>query len=163
MNIRIGYGYDIHRLVDGNEIILAGLKFKSDKKILAHSDGDIILHSLSQAILSSLGKEDIGYYFPDDKKETENISSKEILLFALEQLKKEDYKINNVVITIITQTPKINPIGDKIKESISNLLNIDKSLVAIHANTKERCGEVGKKEAIECICNLCIIQEGFHG
>ena len=155
-DFRIGYGYDIHRLEKGNKIILGGVSFDCDYQINAHSDGDIILHTISQAILSSLSKNDIGFYFPDNSKKTENINSKEILDFVISLLQKEKYEINNISLTIITEVPKINPIRDILKKSLCSLLKIEDTKIAIHANTKEKCGEVGKKEAIECVCVLSI-------
>ena len=155
---KVGFGYDIHRLKKGTNIVLGGLSFPSTKKIVAHSDGDIILHSLSNALLSSIGKEDIGYFFNDQKEETKNMSSKDILSFSLDLLNKEGYKLNNVVITIITQEPKINPIRGKLLSSLSSLLSVDKKDISIHAGTKESCGEVGLGKAIECYSTISVIK-----
>ena len=157
-DIKIGFGYDIHRLIKGNSITLGGLSFPSKKMIDAHSDGDIILHSLSNAILSSVGKEDIGYFFSDQKEETKDMPSTKILSLSLDLLKKEGYKLNNVVITIITQEPKINPIREQIVSSLSKLLNINISNIAVHSGTKESCGEVGKGKAIECYSTISVIK-----
>ena len=157
---RIGFGYDIHRLVKGDNITLGGVSFKSNKKILAHSDGDIVLHSLSNAILSSIGLNDIGTYFKDTSNDTLNLDSKKILSFALEKLNKENYTINNVVITIITQTPKINPIVNQLIDSISKLLSVETKDVAIHAGTKEKLDSVGKGRAIECYSVISIVKRG---
>lgn len=159
-DIKVGYGYDIHRLVKGKEIILAGVSLPSKKKILAHSDGDIILHSLSNAILSSIGENDIGFYFNENSIETLNIDSKKILSFALDKLKSASYKINNVVITLVTQETKIRPIRSQLVSSLSNLLSIESSNIAVHAGTKEKLDSVGKGKAIECYSLVLVSKRG---
>lgn len=157
-DIKIGFGYDIHRLIKGSRITLGGLSFPSNKMIDAHSDGDIILHSLSNAILSSIGKEDIGFFFSDKKEETKNMPSTKILSFSLDLLKKEGYKLNNVVITIVTKEPKITPIREQLISNLSKLLNIKSNQIAVHSGTKESCGEIGKGKAIECYVTVSVIK-----
>ena len=158
-DFRVGYGYDIHRLIDGDYILLATVKVKADKKIDAHSDGDILLHALSQAILSSLGKEDIGFYFPDDTSKTKDMSSLDILNLALKFLKEENYVINNVVIDIILEKPKLKDYKVEIKEKVCSLLNVDKSSIAINCNTHEKVDSVGENKAIETVVVLTIRKE----
>lgn len=155
-DFKVGYGYDIHRLIDGEYILLATIKVKADKRIDAHSDGDIILHALSSAILSSLGKEDIGFYFPDDIDKTKDMSSLDILNLALKFLKEEEYVINNVVIDIILEKPKLKEYKSEIKEKISTLLNVDKRCVAINCNTHEKVDSIGENKAIETVVVLTI-------
>lgn len=157
-DFRVGFGYDIHRLIEGEYILLGTIKVKADKKIDAHSDGDIILHSLSQAILSSLGKEDIGTYFPDTIDKTKDMSSVDILNFALELLNKEEFKINNVVIDIVLEKPKLKDYKSMIKEKISKLLNVDKEKIAINCNTHEKVDSVGKNDAIVVYTVISIIK-----
>ena len=145
----VGFGYDIHRLCRGEYILLAGIKVKAEKRIIAHSDGDIVFHSLSQAILSALGKEDIGTYFPDYEKKTLNMDSSMIVSLAVKMMSEEGYRVNNVVIDIVLQSPKLKDYKEKIKEKISSVLSVDKKRVAINANTHERVDSVGKEKAIE--------------
>ena len=145
----VGFGYDIHRLCRGEYILLAGIKVKAEKRIIAHSDGDIVFHSLSQAILSALGKEDIGTYFPDYEKKTLNMDSSMIVSLAVKMMSEEGYRVNNVVIDIVLQSPKLKDYKEKIKEKISSALSVDKKRVAINANTHERVDSVGKEKAIE--------------
>ena len=144
----VGFGYDIHRLCRGEYILLAGIKVKAEKRIIAHSDGDIVFHSLSQAILSALGKEDIGTYFPDYEKKTLNMDSSMIVSLAVKMMSEEGYRVNNVVIDIVLQSPKLKDYKEKIKEKISSILSVDKKRVAINANTHERVDSVGKEKAI---------------
>lgn len=158
-DFRVGFGYDIHRLIDGDHLLLATVSIPHDKKIDAHSDGDIVLHSLSQAILSSLGKEDIGTYFPDNLEETKNLSSTKILSFSLNLLKEEGYRINNVVIDIILERPKLKDYKKQIKDKLSLFLNIPSSSIAVNANTHEKVDSLGKNEAVVVYTNLSIIKD----
>lgn len=154
----VGFGYDIHRLCRGEYILLAGIKVKAEKRIVAHSDGDIVFHSLSQAILSALGKEDIGTYFPDYEKKTLNMDSSMIVSLAVKMMSEEGYRVNNVVIDIVLQSPKLKDYKEKIKEKISSVLSVDKKRVAINANTHERVDSVGKEKAIEVYSVVSLVK-----
>lgn len=154
----VGFGYDIHRLCRGEYILLAGIKVKAEKRIIAHSDGDIVFHSLSQAILSALGKEDIGTYFPDYEKKTLNMDSSMIVSLAVKMMSEEGYRVNNVVIDIVLQSPKLKDYKEKIKEKISSVLSVDKKRVAINANTHERVDSVGKEKAIEVYSVISLVK-----
>lgn len=154
----VGFGYDIHRLCRGESILLAGIKVKAEKRIIAHSDGDIVFHSLSQAILSALGKEDIGTYFPDYEKKTLNMDSSMIVSLAVKMMSEEGYRVNNVVIDIVLQSPKLKDYKEKIKEKISSVLSVDKKRVAINANTHERVDSVGKEKAIEVYSVVSLVK-----
>ena len=154
----VGFGYDIHRLCRGEYILLAGIKVKAEKRIIAHSDGDIVFHSLSQAILSALGKEDIGTYFPDYEKKTLNMDSSMIVSLAVKMMSEEGYRVNNVVIDIVLQSPKLKDYKEKIKEKISFVLSVDKKRVAINANTHERVDSVGKEKAIEVYSVVSLVK-----
>ena len=154
----VGFGYDIHRLCRGEYILLAGIKVKAEKRIIAHSDGDIVFHSLSQAILSALGKEDIGTYFPDYEKKTLNMDSSMIVSLAVKMMSEEGYRVNNVVIDIVLQSPKLKDYKEKIKEKISSALSVDKKRVAINANTHEKVDSVGKEKAIEVYSVISLVK-----
>ena len=154
----VGFGYDIHRLCRGEYILLAGIKVKAEKRIIAHSDGDIVFHSLSQAILSALGKEDIGTYFPDYEKKTLNMDSSMIVSLVVKMMSEEGYRVNNVVIDIVLQSPKLKDYKEKIKEKISSVLSVDKKRVAINANTHERVDSVGKEKAIEVYSVVSLVK-----
>ena len=154
----VGFGYDIHRLCRGEYILLAGIKVKAEKRIIAHSDGDIVFHSLSQAILSALGKEDIGTYFPDYEKKTLNMDSSMIVSLAVKMMSEEGYRVNNVVIDIVLQSPKLKDYKEKIIEKISSVLSVDKKRVAINANTHERVDSVGKEKAIEVYSVVSLVK-----
>lgn len=156
---RVGFGYDIHRLIPGDGLILGGFKVPADVRCDAHSDGDLVFHAISDAILSSLGKNDIGYYFPDNSLETLNLDSINIVKKALEFLKEDRYIINNVTVTIILEFVKLKDYKDKIKESVAKALSISEDRVAIHAKTKEKLDAVGQGKAIETYASILISKE----
>ncbi len=156
---RIGNGIDFHQMEKHNEeqwITLGGLKVKSFYKIIAHSDGDIILHALSDAILGACGEADIGFYFPDTKAENKDLNSVLILNQALEIMKQKHYKIENIDITIVSEEPKINPLRNEIKKRIAELCNLNIEQISIKATTTEKMGFLGRKEGIACFANVLI-------
>lgn len=157
MDIRTGFGYDIHTLKPGTSIRLGGVDIPSEFSIVAHSDGDLVYHALAQAIFSSLGLEDIGTYFPDTSTKTLNMDSILLVKESLDQLHKKGYSISNVVVDIVTEVPKLKPYKSAIKSSIATLLGLKEDRIAVHANTSEKVGPVGEKKAIECYCQLLII------
>ena len=157
-NIRIGYGYDMHKLTSGTYIILGGIKIDSDYSIIAHSDGDILLHTLSDAIYGSLAKGDIGTHFPSDKTNL-NISSLEIIQHACGLLKDSNYKINNTDITILLENPFLQPFIDEMRQSLSKILSIDKSKISIKSSTSQKIGLVGENKAIICYATILISNE----
>lgn len=159
MDFRTGFGYDIHRLKEGNGFPLASLLIPSEYGIDAHSDGDIVYHALAQALFSSVGLEDIGTYFPDTKKETENMDSSLLVSRALEEVRKRGYRISNVVLAIVLEKPKLKPYKEEIKKNVAKILSLDLERIAVHANTSEKVGPVGEGKAIECYCQLLIYKD----
>lgn len=161
MDIRTGFGYDIHRLekTESGFFYLGQVKIEGEFKVVAHSDGDVLLHSLSNAILSGLGREDIGYYFPDTKDETKNMCSLDILAFALAEMNKEGYKISNVVVDVLLEKPKLKPYRMMIKEKLSQFLNIDISRIGFACNTGERVDAVGNSQAVIVYSQVLLIKE----
>ena len=149
-NIRIGIGYDVHQLQSGLPFILGGVKLESDKGIVAHSDGDILYHSIADALLGAAALGDIGRFFPDDDPKYQNMDSKVILLDVMSRLKKMSYSIVNIDATIVLERPKLNPLISKIKSSVSNCLSIDLDQLNIKATTSERMGFVGKEKGVAC-------------
>lgn len=159
-DIRTGFGYDIHRLVNvpGN-ILLSTVKIPSNKTVDAHSDGDVLLHSLSNALYSSIGKNDIGYYFPDNIEKTKNMNSVMILESALNSIRELHYKIQNVTIDIHLEKPKLMNYREEIRTALSQLLAISKDRVAVHFNTGEGLAEVGQERAIIVYSQVCILKD----
>ncbi len=152
----VGIGFDVHRLVPGRKLFLAGLRIKSKLGTLGHSDGDPVLHSVTDAILGACKMGDIGQMFSDKSKKFKNIRSTIILKHVVKQIKSEGYFINNIDINIITQTPKIKNFKNKMVNNIANLCEISKDQINIKGKTTEKLGVIGKEKAIACevICSV---------
>ncbi len=146
---RIGNGYDIHRLVEGRELVIGGVKITHEKGLLGHSDADVLVHAIIDAFLGALALDDIGTLFPDTDPKYKNIDSTVLLKHVYEIVKKEGYEINNIDSNIIAQTPKMMPYIPKMKEILSEILDINPSNISIKAKTKEKLDAVGENRAIE--------------
>lgn len=156
--IKIGFGRDIHSLskLEGRELVLGGIKIPFEKKVIAHSDGDVLYHALAEAILGALGKGDLGIYFPENDDKYDNFDSRKIVLKTLKFLSSMHYKINNVDISIICEKPKLRPYIKYIKESVQKLLSLTEDCVSIKAQTNEKIDGVGEGLAIEVIAVILI-------
>jgi len=146
----VGIGFDVHRLVPGRKLYLAGLKIKSKLGTLGHSDGDPVLHAITDAILGACQMGDIGQMFSDKSKKFKNIRSTILLKEVIEKIKKKGYFINNIDINIITQTPKIKNLKNKMIKNIANICKISQNKINIKGKTTEKLGVVGKEKAIAC-------------
>lgn len=146
-NLRIGHGYDVHRLGEKRDLILGGVKIPSDKGCIAHSDGDVLIHAICDALLGAANLGDIGRHFPDSDPQYKNIASTVLLGEVQKILKDKGYHINNIDSTICLQKPKISPFIEDIQSNLSGLLgNIP---VSVKATTTEKLGFVGNQEGIE--------------
>ncbi len=152
----IGIGFDVHRLVSKRKLYLAGLKIKSKLGTLGHSDGDPVLHSITDAILGACQMGDIGQMFSNKRKNLKNIRSTILLKKVINQIKLKGYFINNIDLNIITQTPKINNLKKKMINNISQLCEVSKNQINIKGKTTEKLGVIGKEKAIACevICSV---------
>ena len=148
--INVGIGFDVHRLVSKRKLYLAGLKIKSTLGTLGHSDGDPVLHSITDAILGACRLGDIGQMFSDKSKKFKNIRSTIMLKQVIEKVKSSGYFINNIDINIITQTPKIKNLKNKMIDSIAKICEISKDRINIKGKTTEKLGVIGKEKAIAC-------------
>jgi 2-C-methyl-D-erythritol 2,4-cyclodiphosphate synthase len=144
--MKVGIGYDVHKLVEGRRLILGGVDVPFERGLLGHSDGDVLLHAICDALLGAAGKGDIGQHFPDTDPEYKDISSL-ILLEKVKGLIKE-YKINNIDSIVIAQEPKLASYLKKMKENIAKVLKIDKGKINIKATTTEGLGSMGRGEGI---------------
>jgi 2-C-methyl-D-erythritol 2,4-cyclodiphosphate synthase len=150
MRIKVGLGYDIHRLENNGEfIVLAGIKIPYHKKFIAHSDGDVLIHAIIDSILGAMGEKDIGSHFPDDDMKYQNIDSMILLKETIKIMNGKGYEITNIDCTIVAEEPKINPYVDKMKENLSLVLNVSAEAISIKAKTNEKIGEIGRGEAIK--------------
>jgi 2-C-methyl-D-erythritol 2,4-cyclodiphosphate synthase len=148
--VRIGFGSDFHKLKKGRKLYLGGVEIPFEKGSLGHSDGDVVLHALTDAILGSISKGDIGDHFRDSDPKWKDKRSEIFLKYALKLLKEQNYKIENVDITLILEKPKLFNYKEQIRKNISLLLGIDESCVSFKAKTKEGVGAIGKGDALEC-------------
>ena len=153
---RSGIGFDLHKYEDGTGMVLGGFKINCGFKIIAHSDGDVLLHSIADSILGASGLGDIGKYFSDQDDKNKNLDSSEIIRFCLEKLNELNLEIYNIDATIICEEPKINPHRDNILKSLSTLLKIPVNKIGLKATTSEKIGIIGKNQAIavQTIVNL---------
>ena len=146
--MRIGHGYDVHRLTENRRLILGGVVIPHDKGLLGHSDADVLIHSVMDSILGALALGDIGKFFPDTSDEYKDIDSMKLLSSVYEMMSKRGYKISNIDATIIAQKPKLAPYIDKMRENIASVLHCDINRVNVKATTEERLGFTGSEEGI---------------
>ena len=151
-----GIGFDIHRLIKNKKLYLGGIKIPFHSGLKGHSDGDVILHSITDALLGAMRKKDIGTFFPDNEKKYKNIRSPKMLKPVIDILNKNNFYINNLDINLICEKPKVSKYRIKIINFLSNLLNLDKNLINLKGKTVEKLGLIGKEKAIACevICSI---------
>ena len=148
-NYRIGTGYDIHATAESRDLIIGGIKIPHEKGLLGHSDADVLIHAIIDAMLGALALSDIGTLFPDNKEEFKGISSLILLKKVYELILTKGYEINNIDSNIIAQEPKMMPHIPKMREVLAECLNIDIDMLSIKAKTNEKMDAVGRLEAIE--------------
>ncbi len=154
--IRIGHGYDVHAFGGNKPLVLAGVSIDNHIGLVAHSDGDVILHAVCDALLGAASLGDIGFHFPDTSSDFEGIDSRQLLKQVLALIQKKSYKINNLDVTVIAQTPRMSPHIDAMQSNISSDLLIKKDQVNLKATTTEHLGYIGREEgiAVHCVCLL---------
>ena len=145
---RIGFGYDVHRLVEGRRLILCGVEIPYEKGLLGHSDADVALHAISDALLGAAAMRDIGYWFPDTAAEFEGADSRVLLRRVVEMLAEKGYKVGNVDVTICAQRPKLMGFIEEMRERVAEDLGVDVDCVSVKATTTEGLGFVGTGEGI---------------
>ena len=146
--IKIGQGYDSHRFRNGEYVIIGGVKIKSKKSVLAHSDGDVLIHALCDAILGAAGKGDMGLYFNDSKK-FENIDSKFFLEEIMSIVRDDNYEIGNIDATIITEEPPISKHAKEIEKNLCEIIKIDEGQINVKSKSNDKLGYLGRHEGIE--------------
>ena len=148
--MRIGHGYDAHKLVKGSHVVLGGIKIDSEFSIEAHSDGDIIIHSLIDSLLGAAAYGDLGTFFPSEDDKYKDISSRKLLKEVVLKLNEDQYEISNVDITYVGQLPKLNPYIPQIRKNLSEDLEIGIDCVSCKATTTDFLGFEGSKEGVSC-------------
>ena len=148
MNYRIGLGYDVHQLADGESLWLGGIRIPHDKGLVAHSDGDVLLHAICDALLGAAKLRDIGFHFPDTSTDFKNIDSKLLLVETYRLVNEKGYFLVNLDATISAQRPKLKDFIPKMEETIARVLNVDVEAINIKATTTEKLGFEGREEGI---------------
>ncbi len=156
--VRVGTGFDLHRLVENRKLILGGVEIPHDKGLLGHSDADVLTHAIMDAILSALSLRDIGYHFPDTDQKYKGISSILLLKEVLALVQEKGYKINNVSACIMAEKPKLKPFIEKITQSLALVLGVEKEKVGIGCTTLEGIGIVGREEGIATQAYISLIK-----
>lgn len=146
MKIRVGFGYDVHRLTEGRDLYLGGVKINHEKGLLGHSDADVLLHAICDALLGAANLRDIGFHFPDNASEYKNIDSKILLTKTYDVILEKGYKVGNIDATICAERPKINPHILNMQKVIAEILKIEIDDISIKATTSEKMGFVGREE-----------------
>ncbi len=156
--MRIGHGYDVHRLVEGRDLILGGVRIPCEKGLLGHSDADVLLHAVSDALLGAAGLGDIGKHFPDTDPAYKGADSRLLLARVAELLRREGYFVSNVDATMIAQRPKLAPYIPQMRANIAHTLGISECRVNVKATTEERLGFTGEGLGMSCHA-VCLLEE----
>jgi 2-C-methyl-D-erythritol 2,4-cyclodiphosphate synthase len=157
MNIRIGFGFDVHQLEEGKDFYLGGIKLDHTKGAVGHSDADVLIHAICDALLGAAGLRDIGNQFPNTSPEFMKIDSKILLSRVIELLVQKNFTIGNIDCTIVLEHPKINPLVENMKQILAPILRIAASDISIKATTNEKLGYVGKEEGV-CAYAVVLVQ-----
>jgi 2-C-methyl-D-erythritol 2,4-cyclodiphosphate synthase len=148
MKIKVGFGFDVHQLQEGRKLILGGVDIPHDKGALGHSDADVVIHALCDALLGAAGLKDIGFYFPDTDATFKNIDSTILLSRVIELIEERKYIVGNADISLVLEKPKIKPHIDLMKEILAPILKISTEDISIKATTNEKLGYVGREEGV---------------
>ncbi len=154
--IRVGLGYDSHRLVAGRDLWLGGVRIDYPLGLLGHSDADVVIHAVCDALLGAANMRDIGYHFPDNDPSTEGIASAEILRHTMTLLANHGYSIGNIDITIIAQAPKLAPYIPAMQQALAAILHTNTNNVSVKATTNEHMGFIGRQEGIAALATAVI-------
>ena len=153
MKVRVGFGFDVHQLESGKDFFLGGIKLNHTKGATGHSDADVLIHAICDALLGAVGLRDIGFHFPNTSSEFKNIDSKILLTRVMDLLKQKNYTIGNIDCTVVLENPKINPHIETMKQTLAPILNIEVSDISIKATTN-----VGREEGL-CAYAVVLIQQ----
>lgn len=156
MKIRTGFGFDVHRLVEGRDLWLGGIKIEHSMGLLGHSDADVLIHAICDALLGAANMRDIGYHFPDTSADTFNIDSKVLLRKTVELIAGKGYVVGNIDATVCAERPKINPHVPAIKACLAEVIGTDEDNISIKATTTEKLGFTGREEGISAYAVVLI-------
>lgn len=158
MKIKIGLGYDVHQLVEGRDLWLGGIKIDHTKGLLGHSDADVLIHAICDALLGAASLRDIGYNFPDTDNAYKNIDSKILLKRTIDLVRSKGWEFSNIDATVCAQEPKLNPHIENMRTCLASVLGVDVDDVSIKATTTEHLGFVGRKEGIAAYATALLVE-----
>lgn len=156
MKIRVGFGFDVHRLVPGRELWLGGIRLEHELGLLGHSDADVLIHAICDALLGAANLRDIGYHFPDNSAEFKNIDSKILLAKTVELIAGKGYRVGNIDATVCAERPKLKNHIPEMQEVLAKVMGIDVDDVSIKATTTEKLGFTGREEGISAYATVLI-------
>ena len=156
MKIRVGFGFDVHQLVSNRELWLGGIKFEHELGLLGHSDADVLIHAICDALLGAANMRDIGYHFPDNAGEFKNIDSKILLAKTVDLIATKGYRVGNVDATVCAERPKLKSRIPEMQEVLAQLMQVDADDVSIKATTTEKLGFTGREEGISAYATVLI-------
>ena len=156
MKIRVGFGFDVHQLVQNRELWLGGIKFEHELGLLGHSDADVLIHAICDALLGAANVRDIGYHFPDNAGEFKNIDSKILLAKTVDLIATKGYQVGNVDATVCAERPKLKARIPEMQEVLAKLMKVDMDDVSIKATTTEKLGFTGREEGISAYATVLI-------
>ena len=156
MKIRVGFGFDVHRLVVGRELWLGGIKLEHELGLLGHSDADVLIHAICDALLGAANMRDIGYHFPDNAGEFKGIDSKILLACTVDLIATKGYRVGNIDATVCAERPKLKARIPEMQEVLAHVMNIDPEDVSIKATTTEKLGFTGREEGISAYATVLI-------
>ena len=156
MKIRVGFGFDVHRLVPDRELWLGGIKIDHSLGLLGHSDADVLIHAICDALLGAANMRDIGYHFPDTSADTLNIDSKILLKKTIDLIATKGYRLGNIDATICAERPKINPDVEAMKACLAKVMSTDEDYISIKATTTEKLGFTGREEGMSAYATVLI-------
>lgn len=156
MKLRVGFGYDVHRLVEGRELWLGGIRLEHEKGLLGHSDADVLIHAICDALLGAANMRDIGYHFPDTAREYENIDSKVLLRKTVDLIATKGYRVGNIDATVCAERPKLKARIPDMQQILAEVMQIDPDDVSIKATTTEKLGFTGREEGISAYAVVLI-------
>ena len=160
MKIRVGFGYDVHALVPDRELWLGGIKIEHTLGLLGHSDADVLIHAICDALLGAANMRDIGYHFPDTAGEYKNIDSKILLRDTMRLLREAGYELGNIDATVAAERPKLNPHIPQMKKTLAEVMNVDEEDISIKATTTEKLVFTGRQEGISAYATVLIQRMG---
>ncbi|MBR5963700.1 MAG: 2-C-methyl-D-erythritol 2,4-cyclodiphosphate synthase [Bacteroidaceae bacterium] len=159
MAFRVGFGYDVHRLVNDRELWIGGVKIPFEKGLLGHSDADVLIHAICDALLGAACMRDIGYHFPDNSAEFKDIDSKILLARTIELIATKGYRVGNIDATVCAEHPKLNPHIPSMQKVLAEIMKTDEDAVSIKATTTERLGFTGREEGISAYAVCLIVKD----